>query len=382
MMQRIYLDGKADLGSDIPPTWEKPAIYINHRCPKRVIKLINKVRENADVQQQVPGKDVEGFVRLFIVDANGEIQKSEIESNIAATMSEITNDKEWESSSKVLTLEHHMAANRGGFAAFFVPLYQIDRLKTGLLDGTLTGVSFFINQVQPLILAKQSANELAEYRILKRYSPLLDKEVLKASENPVENLGVVNDAVEELYLLWDDENDPTLMDILKIIRERNIFQIPDVLMPIASRLITEEIFEDDSSEEVDSIISAWEAALECSFSSFKKYVEYISDESRFGTHQGIKGLEFPHVMVILDDDESRGFLFKYEKLLGAAPLSETDLKNIEEGKGNVIDRTLRLFYVTCSRAEESLAIVAYTKEPSSLKQYVIEQGWFDEDEIL
>lgn len=41
---------------------------------------------------------------------------------------------------------------------------------------------------------------------------------------------------------------------------------------------------------------------------------------------------------------------------------------------------LPLFYVTCSRAEKSLAIVAYSNDPERLKQNVVTQGWFAENE--
>ena len=87
-------------------------------------------------------------------------------------------------------------------------------------------------------------------------------------------------------------------------------------------------------------------------------------------------------MVILDDAEEKGFLFNYEKLLGAAALSSTDQKNIQEGRETTIDRTRRLFYVTCSRAEKSLAIVAYTSALDRVKAYAVSQGWLTEDEII
>lgn len=45
------------------------------------------------------------------------------------------------------------------------------------------------------------------------------------------------------------------------------------------------------------------------------------------------------------------------------------------------DRTRRLFYVTCTRPIEGLALVAYTKGPSRLKQTVMDKGWFLEEEI-
>ena len=65
-------------------------------------------------------------------------------------------------------------------------------------------------------------------------------------------------------------------------------------------------------------------------------------------------------MVIMDDAESRGFMFKYEKLFGVQEKTTKDLENERAGKDSSIDRARRLFYVTCSRAKKSLAIVAYS----------------------
>ena len=128
--------------------------------------------------------------------------------------------------------------------------------------------------------------------------------------------------------------------------------------------------------------TAWDNALSVPFSQLESYVQYISDKSPFGTHQGIKGLQFPRVMVVLDDNEARGFMFSYDKLFGAKAPTSTDQRNVKEGKETSIDRTRRLFYVTCSRAQGSLAIVAYTKESEMIKSYVISQGWFEEDEVI
>ena len=44
-------------------------------------------------------------------------------------------------------------------------------------------------------------------------------------------------------------------------------------------------------------------------------------------------------------------------------------------------RTTRLFYVACTRAERSLAVVAYTKDVEAVKGTAISNGWFSEDEI-
>ena len=38
-------------------------------------------------------------------------------------------------------------------------------------------------------------------------------------------------------------------------------------------------------------------------------------------------------------------------------------------------------YVTCSRAEESLALIAYSENPSKVRQHALNEGWFEESEI-
>ena len=90
--------------------------------------------------------------------------------------------------------------------------------------------------------------------------------------------------------------------------------------------------DDEKDESPDSVIDAWDLALSSPFSQIKKYNDYLSEASKFGTHQGVKGLEYPRVMVILDDEESRGFLFSYDKLFGSKELSATDKKNILSAK--------------------------------------------------
>ena len=384
-MQRIYTEGKKDLENSIPETWAKPFKEVNYRCPKRIITLINKIRSEADNQIQKSNKDTDGIVRLFIVDTTNLIDKSDIELDITSQMASITGDQNWSKLAdiKILTLEHHMAAKRGGFSDFFDPLYKVDKLKTGLLDGTLSGISFFANQVLPLIRAKEEGDKFSVSRIVIKNSPLIKKENLKDCSDSIAEIKKANDAVRDLFALWDESDQPTMNNILGEIFRSGIFQIPEVLIPIAERLNDNQakpLEEDD--DETDKIIEAWDKALECSFNQFEEYVRYISDKSSFGTHQGIKGLEFPRVMVVLDDEEARGFLFSYEKLFGSKALSQVDINNQQEGKETSIERTRRLFYVTCSRAKESLAIVAFTKEPQKVKQYALEKDWFFEEEII
>lgn len=128
-------------------------------------------------------------------------------------------------------------------------------------------------------------------------------------------------------------------------------------------------------------MAAWDRSLAVPYLQLEAYARYVSGKAPFGTHQGVKGLEFPRVLVVLDDQESRGFLFSYDKLLGAKAKSDTDVTNERSGKETSIDRTRRLFYVTCSRAERSLAVVYYTADPNKVRDYAVEEGWFEQNEI-
>jgi DNA helicase-2/ATP-dependent DNA helicase PcrA len=384
-MQRIYMDGKPDLGSNIPASWMKPAKLENYRCPKRVITLINKIRSEADGQEQKPSTSNEdGIVRLFIVDSNSEVDKPEMEKKVAQKMSELTGDALWrdfETKVKTLTLEHLMAARRSGFIDFFEPLYKSSGDSTGLLNGTMHGISFFTQQLLPLIKAKQSGDQFGVAQIVKKYSPLMDNKMLKECKDSMEQIRKANSAVESLFSLWKDESEPTLLEVIKKTSELELFSLPEYLHIIAKR--SNETFENVATEdEHDNLIDAWDEALKSPFKQLVKYADYISDNSTFGTHQGVKGLEFPRVMVIVDDEEAKGFLFSYEKLFGGKSLTSEDQKKIKAGEEISIDRTRRLFYVTCSRAEKSLAIVAYTKAPNDVKNFVVSKGWFVEDEVV
>jgi len=390
-MQRIYVDGKENLQESLPQDWITPVKKMNHRSNKRIITLINNIRKEVDGQKQEPRNDKpEGFVRLFICKRGVDKQKTEMTVN--EKMSQITKDNLWNTDSdkanvKTLILEHHMAARRMGFLDFFEPLYKQDKLSTGILDGSLAGVNFFTKIILPIIEANEINDKFGLARIVKKHSSFMKKnEILKSAEQ-IENIRKTNKELSNLLTLWDNNNDPLLINILSNIYESGLFPIPDSLITIAKRTKSdlEEASKpenEDEDEITDDIIDAWDNALSSPFSQIKNYSHYISEDSKFGTHQGVKGLEYERVMVILDDEESRGFLFSYDKLFGSKELTDADKKNIAEGKETGTDRTRRLFYVACSRAKESLAIVAYTDKPEVVSKSSIDFGWFSKDEIV
>ena len=114
-----------------------------------------------------------------------------------------------------------------------------------------------------------------------------------------------------------------------------------------------------------------------------RYLAYVEDRSPYGTHQGVKGLEFPRVMVIADDAHTRfKGLASYETLFDVKRLSPASQKRADQGEETTIERTRRLLYVTCTRAEESLALVLYSEAPDTIRRFLISNGWMAEDEIV
>lgn len=385
-MQRIYADGKPNLGESLPPDWVLPVKKMNHRSNKRIIKLINDIRHDVDEQKQQPRKEKpEGVVRLFIADRATD--KVTTEKIVAEKMSVLAEDKNWIESDnvKTLILEHHMAAIRMGFFGLFQPLYKVDRLKTSLIDGSLSTLNLFKNTILPLIQAHKANDKFSVMRIMKTNSTLFDKNIIENSKDQLQHLSNINGCVTKLLALWDGENDPSLKDILHVIYETKLFPLPSMFKVISSRTKDEqstfENLDTEDEEPNDEAIEAWDLALEAKFSEVSKYNEYLNEGSKFATHQGVKGLEFPRVVVIIDDEEAKGFMFSYDKLFGTKDPSATDIKNEAEGNETGIDRTRRLFYVACSRAEKSLAIIAYSDNPNLVKRNAITYGWFEESEI-
>lgn len=370
MMQRIYGDGQPGLGDNLPADWATPTKKLNFRCPRRVVELINKVREATDKQVQIPRSSApEGYVRMFLFPSEG-IDKVAAERAICTHMAKLTADDGWadDDAVKVLILEHRMAALRMGFDDLLAALYPVTQFRTGLLDGSLPFVIFFSNIVLPL--CDSSGDKFAVARIVRAESPLVSAGALKGAKDEVALLAKAQAAVDALVSLIDNKPDATFREVAHCVAEAGLFALPDVIKVALAGAAVADDEEDESGEEERTDRDKGVAAfLEVPFRQIRAYARYVGRKARFDTHHGVKGLEFPRVMVIMDDREARGFQFKYDKLFGGGAEDAT------------VASTRRLFYVTCSRAERSLALVAYADQPDRVKAHLIANGWFRASEI-
>lgn len=373
--QRIYTDGKENMVSIIPDGWEKPVKRMNYRCAKRIIELANTIGKEIDeYAEQNPREDADsGFVRLFVVKQHDDIKKDEVESSVMKMMSEVTTDKKWfgeDVDVKILTLEHMMAARRLGFDLFYAPFAKVTKYQMTFLQGNVSEIEFFTKEVLP-IAGSLNGDGSDALRILKLNSPLLSRDNI---ENPYKlYLRCREEALKVARIVNDNK---TIRDTVKAIWNAQLLRIPEVVYN-ASKLTMEDVNGSDDEE-----LIAWVNVMDLPIEVVKRYDDYVNQKTRFDTHQGVKGLEFDRVMVIIDDAEARGFMFSYDKLFGVKELSDTDKKNIADGKETSIERTQRLFYVTCTRAKNSLAVVMYTNDPNKVKEQTMNKGWFTENEIV
>lgn len=372
--QRIYADGKENMANIIPTAWEKPVKKMNYRCAKRIIKLANTIGKDLDAHAEQTSREdaIDGLIRLFIVQQHEGINKDDVEQTVMKIMNEHTGDAKWigdDAEVKILTLEHMMAARRLGIEHFFGPLSKVNKYQMTFLQGTVSELEFFTKEVLPMADSMKTDGRIA-LELLKAYSPLLSKQ---NTENPYElylqcrsEAGKVAEIVNE---------NRSIREVVKAIWDSQLLTIPEVVRQ-ASMLMTADV-----TAGMDEDLQAWVSVIDLPIDMVRGYDDYVNQRTRFDTHQGVKGLEFERVMVIIDDSESKGFMFSYDKLFGVKDLSETDIRHIEAGEESSIDRTKRLFYVTCTRAKSSLAVVMYTDEPEKVKATVIKKEWFENEEI-
>lgn len=399
--QRIYGHGHSDLPAKVREEWAKPELKMNHRSQQRIVDLINDIWEG-DIEgrtqpktgvHQYPRTEKDGgVVRIFIGDsALSAAEKILKEAQCAQMMADVTASDAWRVASrsyKVLALEHKLAARRGGFLDVYQALDLLDPDAAAPQGaGQNAGPSMVravlgpISDLAACVDATGKLNEFAATTLLYRESRFVDVPTDAIARQA--RLDEIYGAMMEFAAVCI-KADASVRDVLEPVVQGKLFDID-------SRL--EQAFADTSPPPAEPKVKTkepkddrrkrgWHALFNSRWNELSRYRAYLSGQAELATHQIVKGSEFENVMVVMDDQDAGGFLFSYDKVFGAAELSDTDRQNIEENKETTIDRTLRLLYVTCSRARESLALVLWSKDPAAALERANSGGWFKDGEVL
>lgn len=385
MMQRVYFDGVAHLQDSVPATWSFPKLSRNYRSTTRIVDLANALRASAGLDVQVPNTAAPGTIRAFF--ASVDADRMETESRVRQEMAECAGDREWSSTdqtwnddqTKLLVLEHSLAAHRAGFSAFFSCFPPKVKGELTGQGASLGPTVAYLTKLKELIDALQLQNLGTASRILTelRDSQSIDAVIHKAQvSNEQSSASRVRDAAFRLADMARAEESCSTLEILDHVKQSGLFSLP----PGIAAIVEHEHTSDSTSDPVDPSVSAWRAAMETPWTEASACLDYVQGNLSIDTQQGVKGLEFDRVMVVLDDSQAGGNWFNFDRLIGLAEPSATDLKNLQDGKETASERTRRLFYVACTRAKNSLAVIHYSRDPSTARDRMVQTGWFFESE--
>ncbi|WP_312688806.1 hypothetical protein [Brevundimonas nasdae] len=172
-----------------------------------------------------------------------------------------------------------------------------------MFDATAWPVRPFLAFVLPLVDAAKQGCEFEVMQVLRSQSPLLAKEDLAGGEVAA-RLARLRLLTEELGGLLADGSAATNQQVLMLLRDSGIFALdprnPPYLEAAPAAADADGAADDEGAAKE---IAAMERFLACPAAQFWGYWQYVQEQSPFSTQQGIKGAEFPRVLVVLDDDE-------------------------------------------------------------------------------
>jgi DNA helicase-2/ATP-dependent DNA helicase PcrA len=371
---------------------------MNHRSQRRIVTLINDIwgaemegrTQPANGVQQHPRQErAGGVVRIYVGNtAVSSEDKANREAWCAEQMHKASGQTSWlEGGYKLLALEHKLVATRGSFLDAYNAMILLDpnaAAPSGSGENKGPGVvQLLLNelgQLETCVNADGGIDELHATEVLRRHQ-CLDDLPLDSAAREIR----INEMLEAMRKFAKSCSQPesTVKEVLKPVLDGRLFAVDERLAAafadVSPAPVTPERGVEESNQ--DRMRRGWCALFQSPWMQLQKYRSYLGGNSTLATHQVVKGSEFPHVMVVMDDKAAGGFLFSYDKIFGGAELSSTDKKNVAAGKETSIDRTLRLLYVTCSRAEESLALVLWSSDPEAALRSIKASGWFTEDEV-
>ena len=399
----------------------------NRRNPRAVITLANRLRTDGIIQE--PSGDitapnmVEGTLKdgsvLFLYSDNDDI------SNVEYFLSE---NYGWDFScankTKELNLTHNLIADKAGFRTL-MDVYDKDliiafkkRIKDYIKDNNIMEdfsdktfgevVEFLqrgksgkeLKKVQPTPSMQQfiDANgDLYSYALNYDYSLLskihIDKDQLlddkKQSDDDDKKKGSKRDnLIRHLFKIQRNielYNDKQFNEFLRrtdyppirtISDKRTLKNNIETLINVGDKTIEEVI--NDAHEMHICLIDeklerfklekgyVYDRVKAIKYSEFQKLYEYLEGKTPFSTQHKTKGAEFDNVLVILDNGGWNNYNF--ESVF------------VDNGKSETVkSRSLKIFYVCCTRAKENLAIFYHMPSVNVITKA---KEWFGKDNVI
>ena len=395
-MQAIYDTGIGDIESYIHREENPDGIVyevqkpMNRRCPRSVIKLVNKLR-NDGLEQEPIETNVEGTCRFFFSASNDESKLKTL----------LKNDG-WDFDSKEtkeLRLTHNLISAEAGFKTL-LEIHNVDPIlgyrdkvdkHIRELGWDCSGLTF------GKVLARLEADNKEEIR---KWSPTpgqqtfidenrkwfdyaknLDyqaflkcfttkEQLIDDTDDDTEKKSVAGSnlsplikhlfRIEEALRLYagrkynDFIKKTSFKSISRFEQKKELKQAIDEIVGLDTNVKIGKVI--DLADEMELCVIddklntykekneyIYRRVLDVDYTEVRNVYDYILQQQPFSTQHKSKGLEFNNVLVLLDNG-------KWSKYNFASLFTETKTNK------NVILRTRKLFYVCCTRAKKNLAV--------------------------
>lgn len=429
-MQAIYDDGIGNIDlykGDSDGQVKEVKKVQNRRNPKTVITLANRLRTDGIIQEpsndisapnMVDGIPKEGNI-LFLYSENDDnsIIKRFLSERYAWNFNDINETKE-------LNLTHNLIADKAGFRSL-MDIYDKDlilafnkRIKNYIKENNIS-LDFSektfgevidilqhgksgreLNKVQPthnMQLFIDANPDLYSFVLNYNFDKLskiyVDKDQLlddkKQSDDDDKKKGSKRDSlIRHLFKIqknielyknrqYNDFLRKTDYPMIRTIADKRILRDNiESLINVGNKTIEEVI--NDAHEMhiclIDEKLERFKLEKEyvynrvksIKYSEFQKLYEYLEGKTPFSTQHKTKGAEFNNVLVVLDNGGWNNYNF--ESVF------------VDNGKSETIkSRSLKIFYVCCTRAKENLAVFYHKPSANVIAKA---QEWFGEDNVI
>lgn len=376
--QQIY-DGRA--GEFAPPEGGLPITKVeNFRCSPEVIGFLNSFRD--DVKQVPAGTnaDVNGSVEIRLVQAEApegarkRYTEEQLDRALAA-MDQAVEAWGWTDEPDVirLFLVRQMIARRLNFSGLhqlFTGPYASQRAKDDYESGEHHLLKPFLKVICPLIEAYVEGENRHVIDILRANSPAYDPQGHNANRKLKEMVDRSKGQLKELSGIWDGA---TIKDVLVYCTENELIRPSDRLAEQLAREPRAEEY-DDEAHAVEKGEWLADNFFAMPTNELLAYRDFILENTPYSTQHGVKGEEYPKVLVVFDDVEANWSQYSFSKLLTPGVAGEPTEGQYERGR--------KLAYVCFSRAEEHLKILFFTQTPKETRDELLAKGLFSEEQIL
>jgi DNA helicase-2/ATP-dependent DNA helicase PcrA len=271
-----------------------------------------------------------------------------------------------------LFLVRQMIARRLGFS-------ELNRLFTGAFSSGRSQETYESGEhyllepltkiVWPLVDAYLQRNERAIIDIVRRDSPAFDVEGVNSQRPLSEMLASASSLAEHLTARWSEG---TIRDVFRFCIDMGLINASARLRDQVTRLPREEEYD----EEIHGVERGdWlaDSLLAMTTAEIAPYALFISENTPYSTQHGVKGEEYPRVVVVYDDLEASWTTYSFTKTLTPQTAGEPTTGQRDRGR--------RLAYVSFSRALSDLRVILFTPRPEEARAELVASGLLTESEI-